>query len=244
MRKNRIVLGCLQPLLLISVLCGCATTGEYADPRDPLERYNRSMHAFNEKVDDVLVKPLARGYKKVTPAPVDKGITNFFNNLADVGSTINNLLQFKLQRAANDVGRLMVNTTLGIGGLFDVASNMNMQKYGEDFGQTLGVWGSGPGPYIVLPLLGPSSGRDFFGRVVDYFTNPVTYVKSDEWRYGLTALDVLDTRADLLGASRVLEEAALDPYEFIKDSFLQKRQYDIHDGNPPTEPEDDEFYPE
>lgn len=243
MKNSRIVPVGLQLILLISVLSGCATTGEYADPRDPLETYNRSMHTFNEKVDDIVIKPLAKGYKKVTPAPVDKGVTNFFDNLADVGSAINNLLQFKLQHAANDVGRVMVNSTLGLGGLFDVASNMNLQKYGEDFGQTLGVWGSGPGPYIVLPLLGPSSGRDFAGQVVDWFTNPVSYLNSDGWRYGLTALDKLDTRADLLGASRVMEEAALDPYEFTKDLYLQKRRYDIHDGNPPPDPEDDdEFY--
>lgn len=242
MRNNSIVPGGLRAVLLFCVLSGCASTGDYADTRDPFEGLNRSIYAFNEKLDDVLIAPLARGYKKVTPAPVDKGVTNFFNNLFDVTSAVNNLLQFKLQRAANDVGRLMVNTTLGIGGLFDVASNMNMQRYGEDFGQTLGVWGVGPGPYIVLPILGPSSGRGVVGKVGDWFTNPVTYIESERWRYGLIALEKLDTRADLLGASRVVEEAALDPYEFTKDVYFQKRQFDVYDGNPPLETEEDEFF--
>jgi len=223
--------------LSVTVLAGCASTGEYSDPSDPAEGFNRAMYSFNDGLDTVLMKPLAQGYKAITPAPVDKGISNFFGNLADVGSAINNLLQFKLERAASDVGRILVNSTIGLLGFIDVASNMNMQKYGEDFGQTLGVWGSGPGPYIVLPILGPSSGRDTVGVVVDWYTDPVRYVKDNSWRNSLIGLRAIDTRADLLGASRILEEAALDPYEFSRDAYLQKRRNDVYDGNPPPESE-------
>jgi len=224
--------------LMISGLAGCASIDGYFDERDPAEGFNRTMYSFNDSLDRAIVKPLAKGYKAITPAPVDKGISNFFGNLADVGSAINNLLQFKLEHAASDVGRVLVNSTVGLLGFMDVASNMNMQKYGEDFGQTLGAWGSGPGPYIVLPLLGPSSGRDAIGIVVDWYTDPVTYVKGNSWRNGLVGLRLVDQRADLLGASRILEEAALDPYEFSRDAYLQKRRNDVYDGNPPPEPLD------
>ena len=166
---------------------------------------------------------------------------NFFDNLADVTSAINNVLQFKLQRAASDVGRVVFNNTIGLLGFIDVASNMNLPKYGEDFGQTLGVWGFGPGPYIVLPLLGPSSTRDTVGVVAGWFTDPVRYVRKERIRYGLVALRLIDKRANLLGASRVMDEAALDPYQFMRDAYLQKRRYEVYDGNPPPEPFDDEF---
>ncbi len=221
--------------LSIAVLAGCASTGEYTDSRDPAEGFNRAMYSFNDGLDKALIKPLAQGYKAITPAPVDKGISNFFGNLADVGSAINNLLQFKLERAVSDVGRVLVNSTIGLLGFIDVASNMNMQKYGEDFGQTLGTWGTGPGPYIVLPVLGPSSGRDTVGVVVDWYTDPVRYIDDNSWRNSLIGLRAIDMRADLLGASRILEEAALDPYEFSRDAYLQKRRNDIFDGNPPPE---------
>ncbi|MCW8944101.1 MAG: VacJ family lipoprotein [Sedimenticola sp.] len=224
--------------LLVVALTGCASTGDYQDPRDPAEGFNRAMYSFNEGLDDVLLKPISKGYKAITPAPVDTGISNFFGNLADVGSAINNLLQFKLERAASDVGRVLVNSTIGLLGFIDVASNMNMQKYGEDFGQTMGAWGMDPGPYIVLPFFGPSSGRDTVGLVVDWYTDPVRYVKPNHWRNSLIGLRVIDTRADLLSASRVLEEAALDPYEFQRDAYLQKRRNDVFDGAPP--PESDE----
>lgn len=219
--------------LLISGLAGCASVDEYSDERDPVESFNRVMYSFNDSLDQAVIMPLSKGYKAITPAPVDKGISNFFNNLADVGSAINNLLQFKLERAVSDAGRVLVNSTIGLLGFMDVASNMNMQKYGEDFGQTLGTWGAGPGPYIVLPVLGPSSTRDTIGIVVDWYTDPVTYVKGNSWRNSLVGLRAVDQRADLLGASRILEEAALDPYEFSRDAYLQKRQNDVYDGNPP-----------
>ncbi|MEW8043948.1 MAG: VacJ family lipoprotein [Candidatus Sedimenticola endophacoides] len=229
-------IGVLILSAVLMVLTGCATTDEYGDPRDPLEGFNRAMYDFNDALDNALVKPLAKGYKAVMPAPVDKGISNFFGNLADVGSAINNLLQFKLQHAVSDVGRVLVNTTIGLLGFIDVASNMNMEKRGEDFDQTLGTWGIGPGPYIVLPVLGPTSGRGIFGIVVDWYIDPVRLVTPNRARNGLIALRAIDKRADLLGASRVLEEAALDPYSFTRDAYLQKRHNDIHDGNPPLNP--------
>ena len=153
-------------------LAGCAT-GPDADPKDPLEDYNRAAYSFNELLDRALLTPLAQGYNAITPAPVDKSVTNFFDNLRDVRSAINNLLQFKIGRAFSDVGRVAVNSTVGILGLMDVASNMNLPSYKEDFGQTLGVWGFDSGPFIVLPLLGPSSGRDSIGLVADWFTDPL-----------------------------------------------------------------------
>jgi phospholipid-binding lipoprotein MlaA len=231
-------LGVLLMSTMLVVLTGCATTSDYRDPRDPIEGFNRAMYEFNDALDRAVVKPLAKGYKAIMPAPIDKGITNFFSNLADVGSAINNLLQFKLKRAATDVGRIVVNSTIGILGFIDVASNMNLEKSGEDFGQTLGAWGAGPGPYIVLPILGPSSGRGVFGLVVDWYTDPVRYVKPNRWRNSLIVLRGIDRRADLLSAGKVLEEAALDPYEFTRDAYLQKRRNDVYDGNPPPEPED------
>ncbi len=215
-------------------LGGCAT-GDYRDPRDPLEPLNRVTYKFNDMLDRAVIKPLAQGYEYIMPAPANQGVTNFFNNVNDIRSALNNLLQLKVGRAFSDVGRVAINSTVGILGLIDVASNMNLPRYNEDFGQTLGVWGFGPGPFIVLPLLGPSSGRDTVGLVVDWYTDPITHINDDDWRYGLRGLDIIDTRADLLNASRVLEEASLDPYAFIRDAFLQRRRSLVYDGNPPDE---------
>lgn len=215
-------------------LAGCAT-GMDRDPRDPIEPFNRAMYSFNETVDKVVLKPLAKGYQAITPAPVDKGVTNFFNNLGDLRSAVNNLLQFKVGRAVSDVGRFAINSTIGVLGLMDVASNMDLPRYNEDFGQTLGVWGVGPGPYIVLPFFGPSSGRDGVGVVVDWFTDPIMLIDDDAVRWAVRGLKVVDTRADLLGASRILDQAALDPYAFVRDAFLQQRQSLVYDGNPPEE---------
>ena len=236
-RWNRGVLA----LCLALLLSACASTGEFSDPRDPWEGFNRAVYAFNDDLDKAWVRPLARGYKRITPPPVDRGITNFFANISDLNSAINNLLQFKLQRAASDVGRLAVNTTLGILGFMDVASNMNLPRYHEDFGQTFGVWGAQPGPYIVLPFLGPSSLRDTAGLALDWYVDPIRWLGSpDHLRYGLLALWFIDRRADLLGASRILDQAALDPYEFMRDGYLQKRRNDVYDGSPPPDP----FYEE
>lgn len=220
-------------------LGGCATIDPaQRNPRDPWEPFNRAVFEFNDGLDRAIIKPLAQGYRAVVPAPVDMGVTNFFANLADVRSAVNNLLQFKVTRAASDVGRVVVNSTVGVAGLFDVATNMNLPRYNEDFGQTLGVWGMRSGPYLVLPFFGPSSGRDAIGLVGDWYADPLTYLDDGTVAWGLKGLRVIDRRADLLAASKVLEQAALDPYAFVRDAFLQRRESDIHDGNPP-EPVDD-----
>lgn len=216
-------------------LQGCASNG-YQDPADPFEGFNRVVYRFNDGLDKAIVKPLAQGYNAVMPAPLNRGVTNFFSNLDDIGSAVNNLLQLKLGRAASDVGRVAVNTTIGVLGFFDVASNMDLPKYGEDFGQTLGTWGFGPGPYIVLPLLGPSSVRDGVGLVADWYLDPVNYIDDSTVRWSVKGLRLVDRRAGLLGASRVLEQAALDPYAFVRDAYLQQRRSKVYDGNPPPEP--------
>jgi phospholipid-binding lipoprotein MlaA len=214
------------------VVSGCATD-PYADPRDPLEEYNRATYSFNQMMDRMLFTPLSSGYNFIMPAPANRGVTNFFDNLGDVRSALNNLLQLKIGRAINDVGRVAVNSTLGILGFMDVASNMNLPRYNEDFGQTLGVWGFGSGPYIVLPFFGPSSVRDGVGVVVDFFADPIFYLDERSTRWSLWGLQLIDTRADLLNASRVIDQAALDPYSFIRDAYMQRREDLVHDGNPP-----------
>ena len=213
-------------------LAGCASD-PYADPRDPLEGFNRGMYSFNQMMDRMLFTPAGEFYNIVTPAPVNRGVTNFFNNLKDIRSAINNLLQLKVGRAFSDVGRVAVNSTIGVLGLVDVASNMDLPRYGEDFGQTLGVWGLGSGPYIVLPFFGPSTVRDGVGVVVDFFADPIYYIDDSTVRWSLWGLEIVDTRADLLNASRVIDQAALDPYAFIRDAYLQRREDQVHDGNPP-----------
>jgi phospholipid-binding lipoprotein MlaA len=220
------------------LLAGCVSNPAYQNPRDPLEALNRGIFQFNEEVDNLILKPIAKGYQAITPDPVDRGVTNFFDNIADVRNAVNNALQFKMTRAVTSVGRILVNSTVGVLGFADVASNMNLPKYNEDFGQTLGTWGVGPGPFIVLPFLGPSTGRDTVGLVADWYTDPLTYVNDGGVAWGAKGLRIIDRRADLLAASRVLEEAALDPDSFVRDAFLQRRHSDIYDGNPPPDPEE------
>jgi len=232
-------------ILLLAVLSGCASVpGEYRDPRDPLESYNRGMYKFNKAVDDAVMKPIAKGYKAITPEPIDRGITNFFNNIADVTSAVNNLLQFKLSRAGSDVGRVVANTTVGVLGFFDVATNMGLPSYKEDFGQTLGYWGGVPSPYLVLPFIGPSTLRDTIGLGGDIVTNPLFSLANDEVYWGLIALDFVDTRADLLTAGEILEQAAVDPYIFTRDAYLQRRRDQIFDGSPPPATEQEDIWSE
>jgi len=226
-------------LLLLVLIGGCTSVpDEYADPRDPLESYNRAMYKFNRVVDDAIMKPVAKGYKAIMPEPVDHGITNFFNNLADVTSAVNNLFQFKLARAGSDLRRLTVNTAIGVLGIFDVATNMGLPSYKEDFGQTFGYWGDDSSPYLVLPFLGPSTIRDTIGLGGDIAANPLFHIDNRPVTLGLTAVDITDTRADLLTAGDILEEAAIDPYAFTRDAYLQHRRNKIFDGNPPEEEDD------
>ena len=228
--------------LLLS-LGGCSSVpDEYRDPRDPLERYNRGMHEVNTTVDDALIKPVAKGYKAITPEPLDRGITNFFDNIADVTSAVNNLLQFKLSRAGSDVGRVATNSTVGLLGFFDVASNMGLPSYKEDFGQTLGYWGGEPSPYLVLPLLGPSTLRDTVGLAGDIAVDPFFSINKNTIYWGFVALRIVDTRADLLTASKILETAAIDPYSFVRDAYLQRRRSQIYDGNPPPDAYEEDLW--
>jgi len=227
----------LAILLLASTVLfsGCATINDYDDPRDPLERYNRFMYEVNDSLDQAIITPLAKGYKAVLPTPVNRSITNVFNNLVDLTSVLHSVLQFKFDHAVSGLGRVLVNSTAGMLGLVDIASEQDLPRYREDFGQTLGSWGVGPGPYIVLPLLGSSDVRDTFGLVVDWYVDPVRQIDPERDRWAISGLRGIDKRADLLSASKIMEEAALDKYEFHRDAYLQKRHSDIYDGNPPLE---------
>ena len=213
-------------------LAGCATG---AKPRDPFEGLNRKVYAFNETVDKAVLKPVAKGYVTVVPALARKGVTNFFSNLGMVVTTLNDALQLKGTKVPVDFARFTTNVVFGLGGLIDVASELNIESRNEDFGQTLGHWGVNSGPYLVIPLLGPSSVRDASGLVVDVFASPLVYVEDGEPRlmWGLFALDIIDSRANLLHAETFLDTAAIDRYSFLRDTYLQRREYLVHDGNPP-----------
>jgi len=222
-------------LLSLFMLGGCATIEGEADPDDPLESFNRAMYSFNDGLDRAVVKPVAQGYNAILPDPVNKGVSNFFSNLGDVVVIFNDLLQFKIEQALTDLGRVFFNTTIGIGGIFDVATSMDMPKHNEDFGQTLGYWGLDTGAYIVWPFLGPSNVRDTFGLISDAYVNPLYDIKSQGTQNTLVVINVIDTRAGLLSASKILKEAALDPYLFVRDAYLQRRQNLVYDGNPPKQ---------
>jgi len=222
----------LAAAVSVSLLGGCATTG---NPRDPFEPVNRAVYQFNDAFDKVIAKPVAEFYTEVVPQVIRTGVGNFFSNLNDVIVALNNLLQGKVPDAINDMGRVLVNTTLGVFGVMDPATSLGVEKHNEDFGQTLGYWGLGSGPYIVLPFLGPSSARDTVGWVGDVYAWPGTYVESNRARNALIATRFIAARADLLQASQLLETAALDPYEFLRDAYLQRRQNLVYDGNPPEE---------
>jgi len=204
----------LCSLLLLPAAVTYADMPAYADPDDYVdswEGFNRRVHGFNTAVDDALAKPIARGYKKVIPNPVRRGVSNFFANVGDVRNALNNFLQGKPKQGFNSVGRVMVNTTIGLGGLFDVATEMQIARYPEDFGQTLGVWGVSEGPYVVLPFWGPSTVRDTAGLGVDLALDPLLLIDDDEVLYSLVALYFLDRRSELLPATDLMEQLALDP---------------------------------
>lgn len=228
----------LSLLTALVALGGCATTG--GNPRDPLEGYNRAMFGVNDGLDKVIIKPLASGYKAVMPEFARTGVTNFFSNLGDIWIGINNVLQGKVGAGAGDFGRFAMNSTVGILGLFDVASNAGLEKHNEDFGQTLGRWGVGSGAYLVLPLLGPSSVRDGFSVLfVDWHFDPVWYIGNVATRNEVVTVRFIDRRASLLDVGNLAEEAALDHYAYIRDAFLQRRRSQIYDGDPPPEADPD-----
>ncbi len=227
----------LFALLLLLLLSGCASTSHTAadGPYDPFEKVNRKIFDYNMSFDKHVLQPVAKGYAKA-PAPVRKIVANFFNNLLEPTVVVNDVLQGKLGQAASDTGRFVFNTTFGIGGLFDVASKMGMERNQEDFGQSFAVWGAKPGAYLVLPLLGPSNVRDAFGRALQIgYMDPLQDLSDDGVEWSLRILDIVNTRAQLLGATEVMDQAALDPYVFAREAYRQQRLNLIHDGNPPLD---------
>ncbi len=217
--------------LATTVVCsGCAST---ADSSDPLEPFNRAMYSFNEGLDEVAIKPVATGYRQVLPAPVQSGVRNFFSNLDDVTVLVNDVLQLKLAQGVSDFMRLIFNTAFGVLGFADVASEMGLRKHNEDFGQTLGRWGIGSGAYVVLPFFGPSSLRDGLGFAMDtHYIDPVPALDDVPARNWTVVTRAVSKRADLLDATRTVEAAALDDYEFTRDFYLERRESLVNDGKP------------
>lgn len=214
--------------VLLPVLTGCA--GFNTNPRDPLEPMNRKVMEFNDGVDSMVLKPAATVYKNGVPPLIRTGVSNFFGNLGDGWNFINSALQFKFQNAAENFMRLNVNTFLGLGGILDIASELNIERHKEDFGQTLGRWGVPAGPYIVLPLLGPSTLRDALVLPIERKGDPVHMVNPAEARNSLYVLRAVDVRANLLRVGSLIEGAALDKYSFTRDAYLQRRRAEIREG--------------
>ena len=254
--KDRDLSACrrLTGLVVLAILLlgtGCTSSpSRISEPRDPLEPFNRAVFRFNTDFDNAFFKPIAKGYQAITPDPVERGVTNFFGNLSDVTSFVNNVLQFKMSRAGSDVGRLFINSTVGVLGFVDVATNVGLPSYKEDFGQTLGYWGLDSGAFVMVPFLGPNSVRDIFGDVGDIFTDPLFNLEPvfdlprDHVYWGLIALRAVDRRASYLATSQILEDAAIDPYILLRDAYLQRRHYRVHDGNPPKIEGEEDFWDE
>ncbi len=226
----------MNPLRLIPALLACLVAGGCTslpntkpDHRDPLESYNRWMFGVNDAIDRAAIKPVAQTYVRTLPQPMRRGISNFFGNLGYPRTIANDFLQAKLGDGAKDTARLVVNSVLGLG-FFDPASNLGLERHNEDFGQTLGRWGVGPGPYLMLPLLGPSTLRDTLGRVPDEYSTGRHYIEDNTVKWSLTGLDVIDQRASLLDAERVTKDT-FDRYAFIRNAWLQRREYLVRDGN-------------
>jgi phospholipid-binding lipoprotein MlaA len=221
--------------LLALALIGAAANAQSAN--DPFEKANRAIFGFNEALDSAVLAPVARGYQAVVPELMRTGVSNFFGNFGDGWSAINNLLQGKGEASATMVMRVATNTLFGIGGIFDVASDLGMERSTEDFGQTLGRWGMPAGPYVVWPLLGPSTGRDTLARPLDLAWSHSLFINDGGVNASLSALNLIDTRANLLSASRVVDGLAFDKYTFIRDAYVARRRNLVYDGNPPELPE-------
>lgn len=224
----------------VGALQGCAT----AQNRDPLESWNRAMFSFNESLDENMLKPVAKGYKAVVPDPLRTAVSNFTGNLKDIWSTANLFMQGRMRDGTLGVIRVSVNSTLGLAGLLDIATPMQLQRPNEDFGQTLGVWGVKPGAYVVWPVLGPSTLRDSVGLPGDMYFSASTLGTSGTETNALRALEVVNTRARLLDASNLIDDVALDKYAFIRDAYMQRRQNLIYEGDPPEEDEPEERFDE
>ena len=225
----------LTALCSVIAMAGCASLppGRQPDPTDPFERYNRAAYAFNDALDRGLIKPVAQAYQAVTPEFARRGVSNFFGNLSDVPTAVNDVLQGKGKLALTHTGRFLINSTVGVLGLFDVATPLGLSRQREDFGQTLGTWGLDSGPYLILPLLGPSSVRDAAGLPVDFALDPLSHLHDDRWLWGLEALRVVDKRASVLGIEKTLQSVEIDPYLFTRDAYLARRRNAVYDGNPP-----------
>ena len=214
-------------ILLIFQVLGCATQAD----KDPLENFNRAIYKFNDVADGAIIKPVSKGYKNIAPKFVVKGVNNFFNNIRDVVTVINELLQGKIEYATNSTGRILVNSTIGLLGFIDVHSISGGERRKEDFGQTLGYWGVGPGAYLVLPFVGPSTTRDAVGFVTDTLVfDPISYINNVRGRNQVRILQFIDARTELLNASSIMDEASLDPYAFQRDAYLQYRKALVSDN--------------
>ena len=241
--KNNNFLPCFLLFIAFLLSSGCATIDGPPNPDDPLESFNRSMFAFNETVDKYALKPVAKSYNFVMPHFASKGVTNFFSNVDDIVVFFNQLLQFKLAEAAATSARLVFNTTFGLLGLIDFASDMDLPKHNEDFGQTLAVWGVDSGPYLVLPLIGPMTIRDTAGLAVDWtYFDPI--FKRQTLNQSLVTLTIkyVDMRAGLIKASNILDDTVPDKYAFVRDAWTLRREFLIYDGNPPEDFSEDELF--
>ncbi len=228
-------------IVMVAFLSACATTG--TDPEvtaDPLESPNRVFFDVNETLDKHLLKPIAESYVEVTPEPVRKSVTNFFDNISYLNVILNLLLQGKFDKALSSSVRFVYNSTFGIGGLFDISSEWGVPAENEDFGQTLAVWGADQGAYLYVPLRGPNTVRNVPDYVTSWLLNPLSYITSTVL-FPVSALNAVNTRANLLDETNIRDEAAVDPYTFTREAYLQQRNYQIHDGNPPAEGYDDIF---
>jgi len=220
-------------LLLIVFLVNACATMEGGNP-DPLEKWNRKVYALNKGIDKAIAKPMTQGYKAITPDFIEKGISNLFSNLLDIPNSVNNLLQGKLGQSFSDISRFLVNSTIGIGGVMDPASSMGLEKHDEDFGQTLAVWGVNKGPYIMLPLLGPSTLRDSVAYPVNSYLAPLKQIKHIPTRNQANLIALIDKRSGLLAIEGQLESAT-DEYAFVRDVYLQNRKYKVYDGDIPLD---------
>ncbi len=228
----------LAAVVAAAALTGCANVSQVE--HDPWESVNRGVYGFNDAADRVLVKPLARGYRTVLPGFARRGVSNFFDNLVTPRSSLNNFLQGKPGRGMSDIGRFVINSTIGLGGLIDVATPSGIEATDEDFGQTLAVWGVGDGPYVVLPFLGPRTLRDTIAMPFDFAADPLYHYDETSVKDKLRVLQIINLRSRLLAADALLEESN-DPYITLRESYLQNREYEVYDGDPPL---DDDFYEE
>lgn len=223
-------------LSMLFMMTGCSKTNPH--PNDPLEGLNREIYGFNRALDKGVLRPVAYAYYKYTPKITQAGVHNFFGNLDAVPTVANDLLQYKVAYAAHDASRFLINSTLGLGGFLDVAQELGLEKRSEDFGQTLYHWGVEESPYLVLPIIGPTTIRDAAGIAVDTAFTPYAYIESDEWRYGFRAMELLDIRANLLRNENVLEAVGVDEYAFVRNAYLQRRTFSAYDGLVPFEKQD------